>query len=89
MNKEENKTNQSNAIPYIIVNKKSLQVIKNKINDYSILYSMKNHHIYLPQIINFTFIQLIYQLNKEVFEDCYIEQISETEAKVYILVNYK
>ena len=90
MNKEEtkNKPNQSNAVPYVIVNKKSLQVIKNKTNDYSILYTMKNHHIYLPQIINFTFIQLIYQLNKEVFEDYHIQQISETEAKVYILVKH-
>jgi hypothetical protein len=81
-------TNETKVIPYVIIKKKNLQVIKNKTNDYSILYNIKNPNIYLPQIINFSFIKLIYQLNQEVFEDCHIEEISDTESKVYILVKH-
>jgi len=87
-NIETNEINETKVIPYIIIKKKNLQVIKNKTNDYSILYNINNPNIYLPQIINLSFIQLIYQLNKEVFEDCHIQEISETESKVYILVKH-
>ena len=85
---ENEEITQSISVPHFIINKKNLQVIKNKTNDYSILYNIKNPHIYLSQIINLSFVQLIYELNKEVFENCHIEQISENEAKVYILVKH-
>uniref|UniRef100_A0A6C0KXD0 Uncharacterized protein n=1 Tax=viral metagenome TaxID=1070528 RepID=A0A6C0KXD0_9ZZZZ len=74
--------------PNIIVNKKNLQIIKNKRNDYSILYRIENHNIYLPKILNFSIIKLICEVNKDVFEDFNIEFVNENEANVYILVKH-
>ena len=70
----------------LIVNKKDLKVIKNKTNDYSIFYNIKNTNIYLLKIINFNIIQLIYEINKDIFDEFNIEIINENEAIVYIIM---
>jgi len=72
----------------LIVNKKDLKVIKNKTNDYSIFYNIKNTNIYLSKIINFNIIQLIYEINKDIFDECNIEIINENEATVYIIMKH-
>ena len=38
---ENEEITQSISIPYFIINKKNLQIIKNKTNDYSILYNIR------------------------------------------------
>ena len=84
----EEKTNNSAALPKVFVNKKSLKVIKNKQNDYSILYNVKNNNIYLPKIINFNVIQLVYEINRDFFDDCNIQIINENEAIIYMLIKH-
>jgi hypothetical protein len=71
-----------------IINNKHIKIIKNKRNDYSIFYNIKNQNIYLPQILNFSIIKLIIEINKDVFEDLNIEVINENEVNVYILVKH-
>jgi hypothetical protein len=72
----------------IILNKKNLKVIKNKKNEYSILYNIKNSNIYLQKIINFNLIQLICEINKEIFDEYKVEIINENEARIYILMKH-
>ncbi len=85
---ENNNINNNNYSLNIIVDKKDFKVIKNKTNDYSIMYNIKNKNIYLQKILNFSIIKLICDINKDVFEDCNIEMINENEANVYILVKH-
>lgn len=87
-NENNNSNNKNNSSLNIIVDKKDFKVIKNKTNDYSILYNIKNNNIYLPKILNFSIIKLICEINKDVFEDCNIEMINDNEANVYILVKH-
>lgn len=81
-NKEPNKE------PNIIINKKSLKVIKNERNNYTIIYNIKNENIYLPKIIDFSILKIIYEINRDVFEDYNIEMIDENEANIYFLVKH-
>ncbi len=85
---ENNNINNNNYSLNIIVDKKDFKVIKNKTNDYSIMYNIKNKNIYLQKILNFSIIKLICDINKDVFEDCNFELINENEANVYILVKH-
>lgn len=86
----EEKQSNHESKPIVFVNKKSLKVIKNKQNNYSILYNVKNNNIYLPKIINFNTIQLVYEINRDFFDDCNIKIINENEkegeAVIYMLV---
>jgi len=87
-NNESNKNLNQNQLPRIIIDKKKLKIIKNEKNNYDILYNLKNHNIYLSQIINFDLIKLIYEINKDVFEDFNIEIINENEANIYLLLKH-
>jgi hypothetical protein len=77
-----------NKEPNIIINKKSLKVIKNERNNYTIIYNIKNENIYLPKIIDFSILKIIYEINRDVFEDYNIEMIDENEANIYFLVKH-
>jgi hypothetical protein len=87
-NNESTKNLNQNQLPRIIIDKKKLKIIKNEKNNYDILYNLKNHNIYLSQIINFDLIKLIYEINKDVFEDFNIEIINENEANIYLLLKH-
>ena len=87
-NNESTKNLNQNQLPRIIIDKKKLKIIKNEKNNYDILYNVKNHNIYLSQIINFDLIKLIYEINKDVFEDFNIEIINENEANIYLLLKH-
>jgi hypothetical protein len=59
------------------------KIIKNK---YQLEYVMENNNIYLDKIINFDFIKLMYESNKNYFELVHMDIIDDNEAYIYMLV---
>lgn len=75
--------------PKVIMDKKDYRMTRIKKNSYSSEFTIENSNILLEKIINFDFIKLIYELNKnDIFEDFHIERHSENEATVFILFKH-
>jgi hypothetical protein len=73
----------------VIMDKKDYRMTRIKKNSYSSEFTIENSNILLEKIINFDFIKLIYELNKnDIFEDFHIERHSENEATVFILFKH-
>jgi hypothetical protein len=72
----------------IILNKNNIIIKKKDKNEYQIFYSVENHNIYLPKIINFTLMDIFYTLNKDIFEKYKIIIHNETNATIYILIKH-
>jgi hypothetical protein len=76
-------THESNKV-LIKKHKFSLKkIIKNK---YQLEFLMENNNIYLDKIINFDFIKLMYESNKNFFDQIHMDIIHDNEAYIYILV---
>jgi hypothetical protein len=70
----------------ILIQKKNLclsRIIKNK---YQLDCIIENTNIYLDKIINFQFIKLMYEANKNYFEVIQLDIVNDNEAYLYLLV---
>lgn len=57
-------------------------------NKYIMSLSIENNYINLTDLINFNLAQIIYEVNKDIFENINIIRISENEAVVCILIKH-
>jgi hypothetical protein len=57
-------------------------------NQYKMEFFMENKNIYLPKIINFDIINLIYELNKDIYEKVEIEKLNENEIISSIIIKH-
>ena len=73
----------------LVFSKEGLNIIKNNKNNYSLLFSIENNNIYLPNIIHFNTINILGELYPELIEK-YDLQINENknEAIIYILFKH-
>jgi hypothetical protein len=76
------------SIETIILNKGGLQITKCEKNNYKLRFQLENNNIYIEKIIDFPLIKLVYDLNPDVYELSTIEHISDTQAKITLLLKH-
>jgi len=76
------------SVETIILNKNGLQITKCSTNNYKLRFHLENNNIYIEKIIDFPLIKLVYDLNPDVYEKTNIENISDTQAKVTLLLRH-
>ena len=76
------------SVETIILNKDGLTIIKCATNNYKLHFYLENNNIYVEKIIDFPLIKLVYDLNPDVYENANIENISDTEAKITLLLKH-
>ena len=55
-------------------------------NNYNASFSVENQNIRLDKIINFDLIQLIYNLNPDIYEYVHLEKLNENEAIITLIM---
>ena len=70
-----------------IINNKDIQISQTE-NSFNLQYRIINKQMYLDKLINFQFLNIIYELNKSLFDDFKIQIISEDKATIYILFKW-
>jgi hypothetical protein len=75
-------------VPITLFSKKDFQFQKIKNKHYRLTFQMTNHYIRLENIINFQLIQLIYDLNADIYEKINFQIINEEEATVNLLMKH-
>jgi len=61
--------------------------IKNK-KKYNVEFSIKNPVLLIEKVINFNLINLVYELNKDIYENMELEKISEDQVVVVLLLKH-
>lgn len=72
----------------IIVKNKDISMIKLNKNHYKIEYCIENNATYLKNIMDFNIIRLVYDINKEFFEDVKLNIIDENTAQIFVLMKH-
>lgn len=72
--------------PITLCSKEGLEFIKIKNNNYKLVFSIENHNIILPKIIDFGLLKLIYELNVDIYEKSNITIINENQANLTLLM---
>ena len=72
----------------ILFNKDGFKFARLRKNQYKLTFNMENKHIILSQIIDFSLIKLIYDLNPDVYESVNIEKINDNEIIATLLMKH-
>ena len=72
----------------VITDKDGIRFLKSKDNIFSIRFSILNNFVSLPEVVNFNFIRLIYDLNPDVYEYVNVN-ISDNGEEAHFLVTMK
>ena len=74
--------------PKVILDKDGIRFEKVKDNIYNIRFAILNNRVNLPNVINFSFVRLIYDLNPDVYD--YVDvKVSEDGKEAQFLVTMK
>ena len=76
------------SVETIILHKNGLEITKCAKNKYKLRFHLENNNIYIEKIIDFPLIKLVYDLNPDVYEQTKIENISDTQAKITLLLKH-
>jgi hypothetical protein len=68
--------------------KDGLKFIRIKKNNYNLQFMMENENIILSNIIDFSLIKLIYDLNPDIYEKVHIENITKNEVIINLLMKH-
>jgi hypothetical protein len=72
----------------ILFNKDGFKFARIGKNQYKLTFNMENKNIILSQIIDFSLIKLIYDLNSDVYESVNIEKINDNEIIATLLMKH-
>ena len=72
--------------PIVLFESNGFQFTKLKHNNYNASFSVENLKIHLAKIINFEFIQLIYNLNPDIYEYVHLEKLNGNEAIITLVM---
>lgn len=72
----------------ILYSKEGFIFVKNMKNNYSLSFEMENNNIFLPKIIDFNLVKLIYDLNSDIYEKVNLHSINENEATIVLLMKH-
>ena len=76
------------SIPKEIYIKNDFVITRQERNKYYVNFSMQNNKTYLDSIINFNIMTILYEMNKDIFDDYKVQIINEEEADVYFLIKH-
>lgn len=68
----------------IFKNKNGLEFIRIKKHNYKVSFELNNNNIILPKIINMDLLELVYVLNKDIYDYSNLDKVNDEEA---ILIN--
>jgi len=71
-----------------IFEKDGLRFLKIKKNFYNLLFTMENRNIILEKIIDFNLVNIIYELNKDIYEKMNLTKINDNEIIVNFLMKH-
>ena len=71
-----------------LFNKEGFEFSRVSKNHYRLTFDMENKNIVLSQIIDFTLIKLIYDLNSDVYEKVNIEKLNDNEIILTLLMKH-
>ena len=71
-----------------IYNKNGIIIKKRETNNYQLAFSLENQNIYLEKIINFTLLDVFYELNKDIFDDYKLIIHNDNNASAYFLFKH-
>jgi hypothetical protein len=83
---DSDKTN--NNLETSLFNKEGFEFSRVSKNHYRLTFDMENKNIILSQIIDFSLIKLIYDLNSDVYEKVNIEKLNDNEAIITLLMKH-
>ena len=72
----------------ILYTKEGFHFVKHRKNNYSLSYEMKNNNIILANIIDFTLVKLIYDLNADIYESIDLQKINDNEVIMSMLIKH-
>ena len=72
----------------VLYTKEGFYFVKHKKNNYSLSFEMKNNNIILANIIDFTLVKLIYDLNADIYENIDLKKINDNEVIMTMLIKH-
>lgn len=69
-----------------LFSKEGFVFTKNKKNNYNLIFEIENNNINLSHIIDFNFIKLICDSNRNIYEELNLKIINKNEATIYVLM---
>jgi len=69
-----------------LYSKEGFTFIKTERNQYSLQFRIQNNNIILAKVIDFNLVKLIYDLNTDIYEQVYLNQINSNEAVISMLM---
>ena len=72
----------------VLVNKDGFMFSFVNKNHYRVKFNIENEHIFMAKIIDFPMIQLIYDLNGDIYEKVNVEYLNENEIIATIIIKH-
>ena len=72
----------------ILYSKEGFSFAKNAKNNYSLRFQMENKSIILSNILDFSLVKLIYDLNQDIYEKVDMVKIDDTNATMVLLMKH-
>jgi hypothetical protein len=63
----------------IIFNKNGFKIVKQEGNSYVVSFDIENSNIYIEKIVNFKFLDIVFQVNKDIIDSYSLEILKEDE----------
>ncbi len=75
------------TLPKKIIDKDDIQMEKIEKNKYILKFSIKSSNLYLKKLIGFDIVKILYEVNKDIFDDFDMNQSGE-RGEVYFLIKH-
>jgi hypothetical protein len=76
------------SIPKKIIEKPGFTMERIDKNKYLATFSIENNKVYLKKIINFNLMQILYEVNKDVFDDFKYKHVDDNCVESYFLIKH-
>jgi len=70
----------------VLYDKDNMKFTKITDKKYCLEFTMENKNIFMANIVDFSLIKLIYDLNGDIYESVELEKFNDNEAKIYLLI---
>jgi hypothetical protein len=65
----------------IIFNKNGFKIVKQERNSYLVTFDIENPHIYLEKLVNFKFLDIVFEVNKDIIDNYSVDILEENDSK--------
>jgi hypothetical protein len=65
----------------IIFNKNGFKILKQERNSYLVTFDIENPHIYIEKLVNFKFLDIVFEVNKDIIDNYSVDITEENENK--------